>query len=93
MIGERGAVRWDRRLVVVGVALMLAGVVVVFVPIAMLLMLLSTALGGSTSGVASVPAGDVAWRSVAVPVCALIGLGFVIAGTVVLVRAVRTTAA
>jgi len=83
-----GPVTWDRRLVTIGVGLVLAGFVAVFVPIGLLANDLASAF--SAAGAAkTMPAPNILFAAYAIPIGALLGLVCVVIGLAFVARARR----
>jgi len=83
-----GPVTWDRRLVAIGVALIAAGFVAVFVPIGLLANELASAF--SAAGAAkAMPPPNILFAAYAIPIGAFLGLVCVVAGMALVARARR----
>jgi uncharacterized membrane protein HdeD (DUF308 family) len=78
--------KWDRRPVVVGIILLLIGVAAIFWPIALLVRTLYAVFGEAGS---SNQAGDMALVVLAIPSGSIIGIGCLVVGSTMLVRARR----
>jgi hypothetical protein len=85
---SQGPVKWDRRSIVIGAGLIVLGFVAVFVPIWMLAHDLAAAFGAA-GGASASPPPDIGAASLAIPIGALAGFLFVVAGMAVIARARR----